>query len=151
MLSHNTTTTFCTSPLHIPQIGAVDEWPQVPALLVLDSFAPQMRCQLLERAATHNPGVWVLQHSNPDEPDLATLWRISHLYAELPKESMWCTEKDAGKLLNGTWNRRALSLNQLWKLDTHPEVRQQGHALSPGAVQQQFRTRRTPPIRLSLE
>ena len=71
-------------------LGAVDEWPQVPALLVLDSFAPQMRCRLLEKAVTHSPGVWVLrrQKGNPDEPDLVTLWQIAHLYAELPKDSM---------------------------------------------------------------
>ncbi len=47
------------------------EWPQKPAL---DSFAPPMRRQLLERAIAHGSVVWVLrQHQNPDDPDLAIL------------------------------------------------------------------------------
>ena len=120
-------------------LGAVDEWPKVPALLLLDSFAPQMRCLLLERAVTHNPGVWVLrqQKGNPDEPDLATLWRIAHLYAELPKESMVLHREGCWE--TAEWDvEPSTFVTQLWKLDTHPEVRQQGHTLSPGAVQQQL-------------
>ena len=120
-------------------LGAVDEWPQVPALLVLDSFAPQMRCRLLERAVTHNPGVWVLrqQKSNPDEPDLATLWRIAHLYAELPKESKVLHKEGCWE--TAEWDvEQSCAVTQLWKLVTHPEMRQQGHALHPGAVQQQL-------------
>ena len=75
---------------HPPDVhlGAVVDWPQLPALLVLDSFAPQHRGQMLDRAATHCPGVWVLwQHKNPDDPSLKTLRRTAKLYAELPKKS----------------------------------------------------------------
>ena len=61
---------------HLPDmhLGVAEAWPQVPALLVLDSFVPQLRGQMLERAVAHCPGVWVLwQYKNPDDPRLATL------------------------------------------------------------------------------
>ena len=64
---------------HPPDVhlGAAADWPQVPALLVLDSFAPQLRGQMLDRAAAHRPGVWVLwQHKNPDDPSLAFHWSV---------------------------------------------------------------------------
>ena len=68
--------------------GAAAEWPQKPALLIIDSFAPPMRRQLLERAIAHGSAVWVLrQHQNPDDPDLAILSTKACLYAELPKKS----------------------------------------------------------------
>ena len=120
-------------------LGAVDEWPQVPALLVLDSFAPQLRCQMLERAVTHSPGVWVLrqQKGNPDEPGLAMLWRAAHLYAELPKRSMVMHREGCWE--TAAWDVEPSSfVTQLWKLNTHPEVRQQAYVLRPGAMQQQL-------------
>ena len=98
-----------------------------------------MLCRLLERAVTHNPGVWVLrqQKDNPDEPDPAALWRIAHLYAELPKESMVLHREGCWE--TAEWDvEPSCSVTQLWKLVTHPKVRQQGHALCPGAVQQQL-------------
>ena len=118
-------------------LGAVDEWPQVPALLVLDSFAPQTRHQVLKTATTHHPGVWVLrQHKgNPDEPDLASLRRIARLYAELPKKSMVLHRE-------GCWETAAWDVepsryvSQLWRIDTHPGTLQQGQELHPAAVQQ---------------
>ena len=67
----------------------------------------------------------------------STLWRIAHLYAELPKESMVLHREGCWE--TAEWDvEPSTSVTQLWKLDTHPEVRQQGHTLSPGAVQQQL-------------
>ena len=42
-------------------IGSVSEWPQVPALLILDSFEPLIRPRLLDQAAHHRPGIWILR------------------------------------------------------------------------------------------
>ena len=71
-------------------LGSMSEWPQVPALLVLDSFAPQLRHQMLEKAACHHQEMWVLwRHaSGPEDQNLAMLRRTAKLYAELPKKSM---------------------------------------------------------------
>jgi hypothetical protein len=72
-------------------LGAVKKWPPVPALLVIDSFAPDMRGPVLEQAATHRPEVWVLkQHDgNPKESvfKLVQLRRGARLQAESPKNS----------------------------------------------------------------
>ncbi len=61
----------CPSDAHL---GAAVNWPQLPALLVLDSFPPQLRHQVLEpeQAVAHRRGVWVLQQheNNPDDPSL---------------------------------------------------------------------------------
>ncbi len=68
-------------------LGAVKEWPQVPALLVIDSFAPDVRGAVLEQAVAHRPGVWVLrQHvGDPEESVLEQLRRIARLQAEFTK------------------------------------------------------------------
>jgi hypothetical protein len=42
-------------------LGAVREWPSVPALLVTDSRAPHLRGPMLKQAVAHRPGVWVLK------------------------------------------------------------------------------------------
>jgi hypothetical protein len=71
-------------------LEAVKEWPPVPALLVIDSFAPHVRGSVLEQAvAAHRPGVWVLrQHvGNPEESVLEQLRRVACLQAESPKKS----------------------------------------------------------------
>ena len=78
------------------RLGAATDWPKVPALLILDSFAPLLRRQVLAQAAAHPSTVWVLwQHKNsPDEPSLAILRRTAKLYAELPKKSMVLHRKE---------------------------------------------------------
>ena len=69
------------------QLGASTTWPQVPALLLLDSFVPSARSALLHQAATHAPGVWILRKTTPkdvdaDLPDL--LHQRAQLCIELP-------------------------------------------------------------------
>jgi hypothetical protein len=70
-------------------LEAVKEWPPVPALLVIDSFAPHVTGSVLEQAVAHRPGVWVLrQHvGNPEESVLEQLRRVARLQAESPKKS----------------------------------------------------------------
>ena len=62
---------------------------QVPALLIIDSFAPHVRGSVLEQAVAHRPGVWVLrQHvGDPEEFVLEQLRRVAYLQAEPPKKS----------------------------------------------------------------
>jgi hypothetical protein len=93
--------------------GAVTEWPMVPALLLIDSFALHLRCQVLEKAVTHRQGVWILkQHTgDPDEPVLAKLREIACLHAELPKRARCYTKWDAGRQLPGTLSRHVTSCN----------------------------------------
>ncbi len=40
------------------RLGAVGDWSKVPALLILDSFARLLRCQVLAQAAAHLSVVW---------------------------------------------------------------------------------------------
>jgi hypothetical protein len=103
-------------------LGAAADWPQVPALLVLDSFAPQMRRQVLEQAATHRPGVWVLwqQKNNPDDPGLNILRRTARLFAELPKKSLVLHRTDCWE--TAAWDVvPSRYITQLWRLDTCPD------------------------------
>ena len=77
-------------------LGAIADWPNVPALLVLDSFAPLLRRQVLTQATAHPSEVWVLwrHKNNPDDPSLAILSSTAKLYAELPKKSMVLHRKE---------------------------------------------------------
>jgi hypothetical protein len=49
------------SPHQSDECLGVEKWPPVPALLVIDSFAPHMRGPVLEQAAAHRQGVWFLE------------------------------------------------------------------------------------------
>ena len=64
------------------QLGASTTWPQVPALLLLDSFVPSARSALLHQAATHAPGVWILRKITPKDVD-ADLPDLLHQRAQL--------------------------------------------------------------------
>ena len=58
-------------------LGAVKEWPPVPALLVIDSFAPHVRGSVLEHAVAHCPGVWILrQHVGDPEESPALVYHV---------------------------------------------------------------------------
>ena len=71
-------------------LGALSTWPDVPVLLILDSFHPSRRAHLLQQASLHEPGTWILlwQARGAGEQDLHELCRMRvHMYAELPKRS----------------------------------------------------------------
>ena len=119
------------------RLGAAADWPTVPALLLLDSFAPPLRDQVLARAAAHPSAVWVLwQHkNNPDDPSLAVLRRTARLYAELPKKSMVLHRTDCWE--TAAWDvEPSWCTTQLWRLDTCPDPQLRGPELSPAVVQQ---------------
>jgi hypothetical protein len=118
-------------------LGAVEECPQVPALLLIDSFAPHLLCKLLEKAMTHSTDVWVLrQHKgNPDDPDLVVLNKTSRLYAELPKKSIVMHQSDCWE--TAAWDvEQSRYSAQLWRLHPHATMQQQDLELLPKHVQQ---------------
>ena len=118
--------------------GADAEWPQKTALLLIDSFAPPMRRQLLERAIAHGSVVWVLrQHQNPDDPDLAILTTKACLYAELPKKSTVVHTTECWEA--AAWDVKPSRYStQLWRLNIPRQAAQTqlNPELLPATVQQ---------------
>jgi hypothetical protein len=97
-----------------------------PAILIIDSLASHLLCQVLEKAATHRPEIWILkQHTgNPDEPVLAKLREIAYLQAELPKKSIVLHQ--LGCWETAAWDvKPSRYITQLWKLNTNSEMLQQ--------------------------
>ena len=74
------------------QLGGVDQWPPVPALLLLDSFDPDTRHGVLQQAFKHPKEVWVLRQNSPlssSAADMRMLTRLgARLCAQLPKKSL---------------------------------------------------------------
>jgi hypothetical protein len=73
------------------QLGASDQWPLTPALLLLDSFPPSSRPAILLQAAEHAPGVWILRRAQDGDLqyDLAELQRVrAVMLLELPSKSI---------------------------------------------------------------
>ena len=71
-MTYNPHSQFFASPNTTDrQLGASTTWPQVPALLLLDSFVPSARSALLHQAATvtHAQGVWILRKTTPKDVD----------------------------------------------------------------------------------
>ena len=59
---------YCPPSANHIALGAVDQWPPVPALLLLDSFEPAARSRLLQQASNHPKEVWVLRQDLPSPP-----------------------------------------------------------------------------------
>jgi hypothetical protein len=111
-------------------LGAADGWAQVPALLVIDFFAPQLRRQVFFRAGGCPPPtarVWVLrQHkNNPDDESLNILRRTARLFAELPKKSKVLHRKKCWE--TAAWDvKQSRYVRQRWCLDTCPDSLKRG-------------------------
>ena len=75
-------------------LGAVDmmQWPAVPALLILDSFEPSSRREILRRASLHVRATWVLRQEKPSPAAAADKQALgdlrARLCAQLPVKSM---------------------------------------------------------------
>jgi hypothetical protein len=53
------------SPFECEQsLGVFSQWPDIPVLLVLDSFHPLQCVQLLQQACLHGPGTWILHQEH---------------------------------------------------------------------------------------
>jgi hypothetical protein len=55
------------------EFGAVQELPPEPALLLLDSFAPESRQTVLQSAASHEAEIWILRQDHKNESALRDL------------------------------------------------------------------------------
>jgi ribonuclease HI len=62
-------------------LGAVPCWPLMPALLLLDSIAPEDRPSVLEQAASHGSVVWILRQDRPSPAAVADLAKMRSLHA----------------------------------------------------------------------
>ena len=62
-------------------LGAVQEWPDVSALLLLDSIAPEDRQTWLQLAAQHSQPVWILRLHHPTRAALEDLRALANLQA----------------------------------------------------------------------
>lgn len=73
-------------------LGAVRQWPPLPALLLLDAFPPDDRPSILELASQHNHPVWILRLDQPSQwasNDLRALRNgRAHMAALIPAHSL---------------------------------------------------------------
>ena len=73
-------------------LGAVPHWPTMPALLLLDSIAPEDRPSVLQQGASHGSLVWILRQDRPSPEAVADLAKMRSLHAclmaILPPRSM---------------------------------------------------------------
>ena len=102
-------------------LGAVYHWPAMPMLLVLDSFQPSARQEILQRASQHARAVWILRQEKPTDSsarDQRTLVHLqARLCAQLPKGSLVLHE--AGCWSESRWDPiPARHASQIWLLRT---------------------------------
>lgn len=64
-------------------LGAVQEWPQVPALLLLDSFEPAAHPQLWSTVTIHRAPIWVLLQDCQTDAQLSIVAMLRRLGARL--------------------------------------------------------------------
>ena len=102
----------------------------MPALLIIDSFAPHVRGAVLEQAqaVARRPGLWVLrQHvGDPEESVLEQLRRIARLQAKLPKNSRALHQVGCWEVARWDVELSRFSA-QLWKLNTTADALRQTH------------------------
>ena len=115
-VTYNSHFTSFFSPCVCDQsLGALSKWPDVLVLLILDSFHPSRRAQLLQQASLHVPGSWILrqQAGSAGEQDLNEMRGMrAQLYVELPKRSRVLHNKGCWE--QASWDvfpTRELSLN----------------------------------------
>ena len=80
-------------------------WPQVPALLLLESFMASVRSELLLQASSREPGAWTLRTTvaKVEDADQATNLMSIHalLCAEMPNKCRVVHKDAAGKQHSG--------------------------------------------------
>ena len=73
-------------------LGSVQQWPVASALLLLDSFEPSKREQIIQQAAEHNNEVWILRLDRPSNSAALDMQLIrskrATLTAVLPSKSL---------------------------------------------------------------
>ena len=104
------------------------QWPAEPALLLLDSFAPDTRQSILQSASTHFAKIWILRQDWRNESALLDLQVLrglgSTLYALLPAKSRVLHE--IGCWETAKWDvYPSDTISQLWTLDRSRGTMQQ--------------------------
>ena len=100
--------------------GAAQEWPKVPALLLLDSFEPEAQQQLWSKVAAHGTSVWVLLQDHSTDAQLKTVGMLrrlgARLSATLSAESL--VVHDTACWSDAKWDARpARFATQLWHVE----------------------------------
>jgi hypothetical protein len=73
---------FASSYSRCATLGAVQDWPAVNALLLLDLIAPDLRQDWLQRASQHSHPVWILRLHHPSKAAPMDLRTLSSLQAQ---------------------------------------------------------------------
>ena len=136
---------YCSPSANDIALGAVDQWPPVPALLLLDSFEPAARSRLLQQASNHPKEVWVLRQDLPSDPSAADRKVMAHLgarlCAQLPKKSL--IQHSAVCWSESSWDSSPARYGaQVWLLGSPSTV--SGELLRPSALQQALGDWKTP-------
>ena len=100
-------------------LGALTDWPPQPALLLLDSFAPEDRSNILDQAAQHGHIVWILRLDQPSQWAAADISKLRELQAQrvvdLPAKSL--IHHDAQCWSAAKWDStRSRYISQFWLL-----------------------------------
>ena len=139
-VTYNPHFTSFLSPFECDQrLGALSQWPDVPVLLVLDSFPPFRRVQLLQQASMHGSGTWILrqQIGGKGEQDLFELRNMhAQVYAELPKNSRVLHKEGCWE--SASWDVFPMrNTTQIWRCGPRavPVPSPMASALLPDAVQ----------------
>ncbi len=116
-------------------LGATqEEWPQVPALLLLDSFEPEDKQQLWSKVAAHRASVWVLLQDHPTDAQLGTVGTLrllgARLSAVLNAESL--VVHDTACWSDAKWDAQpARFTTQLWHVEPDGARENQLHNTHP--------------------
>ena len=121
------------------ELGAVQGWPAVPALLLLDSFSPESRQNVLQSASNHGACVWILRQDQRKESALQDRRTLCSLGATL---SALIPAKSLVLHGDGCWEEAkwdacpSAHATQLWRLScaSNPELSRNDE--QPSDVQQ---------------
>ena len=101
-------------------VGATQEWPEVKALLILDSFEPTTRIKLWQLVAVHKSQIWILLQERPSAiflQDTAQMRRLgARLCATLSSKSKVVHETACWA--DAKWDvHSAHFATQIWQVD----------------------------------
>ena len=100
-------------------LGAAQEWPQVPALLLLDSFELPAHQQLWSTVATHAAPIWVLLQDRQTDAQLSTVAMLRRLGARLSAslDARSLVAHDATCWSDAKWDAETTGFaTQLWQI-----------------------------------
>ena len=101
-------------------LGAVKEWTDEAALLLLDSFAPRQRPTILDRAQQHKKNVWILRYENTNKQSLDDLRSLrqhqAHLIKLIPRQNQVVHATDCWS--EARWDgHESVCATQLWLIE----------------------------------